>query len=162
MILGLVASAGGGVEQWFRTGLVEPAIQRGWQPAITFTPTVARWFEPELAALQALTDLPVRWLPRLPSEPKPYPMPDAFIFAPATANSIAKLALGIADNQALTALGEALGTVPMVIRPQANDAQRGHPAWAGHVETLRRAGAVIAEPESPERLIDYLEAAVAR
>ncbi|WP_285753409.1 flavoprotein [Lentzea sp. NBRC 105346] len=160
MILGLVASAGGGVERWFRTGLAEPAARRGWQLAITFTPTVARWFEAagELEPLQALTDLPIRWTPRLPSEPKPYPVPDAFIFAPATANSLAKLALGIADNQALTALGEGLGTGnPFVVRPQANDAQRRHPAWAGHIETLTKAGAVVAEPDSPERLIDLVD-----
>lgn len=162
-LLGLVASAGGGVESWFRTKLAEPAANRGWQLAITFTPTVAGWFEAagELEPLRELTDLPIRWHPRMPGEPKPYPVPDAFIFAPATANSTAKLALGIADNQALTALGEGLSTGRMVIRPQLNDAQRSHPAWEGHLNTLRKAGAIIATPEDPEKLLDYLDDPVA-
>ena len=63
---------------------------------------------------------------------------------PATANSLAKLALGIADNQALSNLGEALGArLPLVVRPQAGPAQRAHPAFAGHLATLAAAGARI-------------------
>jgi phosphopantothenoylcysteine synthetase/decarboxylase len=91
-------------------------------------------------------------------------MPDAFLFVPATANSLAKFALGIADNQALTALGEAIGApeVPIVVRPQADDNQRRHPAWAGHLETLRAAGVRIADgpTEEPwEPLLDLVELA---
>ncbi|RKT56387.1 flavoprotein [Saccharothrix australiensis] len=155
-VLGLVASAGGGVERWFRTGLAEPLARRGWRLAITLTPTAARWLEPELPALAAVTDLPVRWRSRLPSEPKPHPVPDAFVFAPATLNSLAKLALGIGDNQALTALGEALGRrAPMVVLVQVGAEQSRHPAFAGHLAVLRDAGvrlveggpgAVMAEP----------------
>ncbi len=140
-VLGLVASAGGGVERWFRPGLAEPLAGQGWRLAITLTPAVARWLEPEVAALEALTDLPVRWNPRLPSEPKPHPVPDAFVFAPATLNSIAKLALGIGDNQALTVLSEALGRrAPMVVLAQVGAEQSRHPAYPGHLAVLRAAG----------------------
>ncbi|MBO0841017.1 MAG: flavoprotein, partial [Sciscionella sp.] len=161
MILGLIASACGGVERRLRPELVEPAIRRGWTPAITLTPTAARWFEAsgELDALRAPTELPVRWQSRLPAEPKPYPMPDAFLFAPASANSIAKLALGIADNQALTAISaEPLAPtltsrsavvgaqgIPAIVLPQVGDAQAGHPAFAGHLATLRAAGVHIVD-----------------
>ncbi|RLK53564.1 flavoprotein [Actinokineospora cianjurensis] len=151
MILGLVAAAGGGLEQRLRRELAEPAAARGWDLAITFTPTAGRWMAEagETARLQALTPLPVRTHPRLPSEPKPYRVPDAFLFVPATANSLAKLALGIQDNQALTALAEAVGTpgLPVVIRPQANPAQRAHPMYTPHLDTLRAAGCVIVEDE---------------
>jgi hypothetical protein len=162
--LGLVASACGGMEHRLRQELAEPALLRGWRLAITVTPTAARWLQAagELAQLQELTDLPVRSEPRLPSEPKPYPMPDAFLFAPATAGSIAKLALGIADNQALTALCEAVGApdVPVVVRPQADQNQRRHPAFAGHLTTLRHAGVLLADApstESWEPLLTLLE-----
>jgi hypothetical protein len=116
----------------------------------------------ELDRLAALTPLPVRSVARLPGEPKPYPMPDAFLFVPATANSVAKLALGIADNQALTALGEAVGAVgvPVVVRPQADANQRRHPAWAAHLAVLRGAGVLIDDgpSDSPwEPLLDLLE-----
>ena len=161
--LGLVASGGGGMDARLRVEVAEPAVRRGWRLAITLTPTAARWLSAsgELDPLRALTVLPVRSESRLPSEPKPYPMPDAFLFVPATANSLAKLALGIADNQALTALGEAIGApgVPIVVRPQADENQRRHPAFSAHVMTLRAAGVWIADgpaDEPWEPLLDLL------
>ncbi len=164
-VLGLVSAAGGGLDHRLRVELAAPAARRGWRLAITFTPTAGRWADAagETPRLQSLTDLPVRCTGRLPSEPKPYPVPDAFLFVPATANSLAKLALGIADNQALTALGEALGTpgVALLVRPQANAAQRSHPRWAAHLETLRAAGAHIADGPADEPwgpLLDLLDA----
>ncbi|MGI5501034.1 flavoprotein [Lentzea sp. CA-135723] len=160
-LLGLVASGCGGVEKWFRTDLAEPAVQRGWQLAITFTPAVAPWFEAagELDQLQALTDLPIRWEPRMPSEPKPYRTPDAFIFAPASANSVAKLALGIGDNQALTALNEAIGVegCKVVVQPHANADKRRHPMWETHVTTLTGAGVVVVSDVPPRSLLDLLD-----
>ncbi|MDT7787690.1 MAG: hypothetical protein QOF58_6109 [Pseudonocardiales bacterium] len=160
-LLGLVASGCGGVESWFRTGLAEPAGQRGWRLAITLTPAVVPWFEEagELEKLQELTDLPIRWEPRLPSRPKPYPKPDAFIFAPASANSVAKLALGIGDNQALTALNEAIGveSCKVVVMPQASADKRRHPMWDTHLKTLTGAGVVVVTDEAPGRLLDLLD-----
>jgi phosphopantothenoylcysteine synthetase/decarboxylase len=133
------------VEHWLVDDLARPLAGRGWRLAVTLTPTAARWLEPRSAALAATTDLPVRWTSRLPTEPKPHPVPDAFVFAPATANSVAKLALGIADNQALTVLCEALGRrTPMVVLPQVSEDQAAHPAWRGHLAVLRSAGVVLA------------------
>lgn len=161
--LGLVAAAGYGVDQRLRVEIAEPAAKAGWRLAITLTPTAARWMDAvgETQRLQALTELPLRSTGRLPAHPKPYPTPDAFLFVPATANSLAKLALGIADNQALTALGEALGTpgVGLVIRPQADPNQRAHPRWQSHLDTLLSAGAhisdaAVADPWLP--LLDLL------
>ena len=164
--LGLVASAGGGVEARLRVELAEPAVRRGWRLAVVLTPTAARWLAVtgELARLRGLTELPVRSTGRLPGEPKPYPMPDAFLFVPATANSLAKLAVGIADNQALTSLGEAMGApgVPIVVHPQAEPNQRRHPAFAGHLAALRAAGVRVADgpAEAPwEPLLDLVEPA---
>lgn len=72
---------------------------------------------------------------------------DCFVAAPATANTVAKLALGIADNQALTHLTEALGTpgVPVIVFPHINAAHARHPAWPAHVANLRRAGVHLIE-----------------
>jgi flavoprotein len=160
-VLGLITSGAGGVERWFRTGLAAPAVERGWRLAVTLTPTAARWLDEagELEPLAALTDLPVRWTSRLPGEPKPHPPPDCFVFAPATANSVVKLALGISDNQALTVLCEALGLpdVPVLVQPQSNEAQRRHPAWAGHLETLRSAGVLIVPEGGPEPVLAGLD-----
>ncbi|NUT95880.1 MAG: flavoprotein [Saccharothrix sp.] len=155
-VLGLVASAAGGVETWLRSGLAEPLAAAGWRLAITLTPTVARWLEPQLDDLRALTDLPVRWTSRLPTEPKPHPVPDAFVFAPATLNSLAKLALGIGDNQALTVLGEALGRrAPMVVLTQVGPDQSHHPAYSGHLAVLRGAGVRLVSG-GPEEVLKEL------
>ncbi|WP_432535769.1 flavoprotein [Kineococcus arenarius] len=42
-------------------------------------------------------------------DPDPDPDPDCWVVAPATAGTVAKLALGIADNQAVTPVCEAIG-----------------------------------------------------
>ncbi|WP_326744286.1 flavoprotein [Streptomyces sp. NBC_00121] len=137
-----MGTAADGVET-LRTGLVEPAIALGWQVAVTLTPNAGRWLRAngELERLETLTGLPVRDTPRLPTEPRPHPVANCYVVAPASANYVAKLAIGIADNQALTQVGEALGTirVPVVVFPRVNAAHARHPAWQGHIEALRAA-----------------------
>jgi hypothetical protein len=143
-LLGLVASSCGGLDTRFAAELAAPAVERGWRLAVTLTPTAARWLDHTgaLAGLEALTDLDVRSVSRLPGQPRPHPDPEVFLFAPASANSVAKLALGIADNQALTLLGDVLGApeATIVVGYQVQDARLGHPAWKGHLDTLASAG----------------------
>jgi hypothetical protein len=126
--IGIVAASAGGVET-LRTGLVQPLIDDGHQVAITLTPTAASWLDHpgERDRLEDLTGLPVRSTPRLPDEPKPHPKSDVLMGAPLTANSVAKLALGIADNQALIVLCECVATVPMIIFPRINAAHARQP-----------------------------------
>lgn len=141
--LHVVASGAGGVED-LRTRLVVPAQARGWQVAVTLTPTAARWLEAtgELRELEQVTGFPVRSKQRLPSEVSPHPTPDCIAVVPASSNTVAKLALGIADNQALTSTCEAigLGTVPVIVFPRINAAHARQPSWSSHIDGLRRAG----------------------
>ncbi|HEY3465356.1 MAG TPA: flavoprotein [Amycolatopsis sp.] len=145
--LGLVAGSCGGLDTRFAAELVKPATERGWRPAITLTPTAHRWLESTggLADVAAATDLPVRSVSRLPGEPRPHPDPSVFLFAPASANSVAKLALGIADNQALTVLGDVLGApgITIVVAYQIQDTRVHHPAWQRHLDTLAGAGVTL-------------------
>lgn len=146
-VIGVVGSGTGGVEQ-LREGLVVPLVERGHQVAITLTPTAGGWMAPtEREDLERITGLPVRSQPRRPGEARPHPPIDVFVAAPASANTVAKVALGIGDNQALTVLTEALGSTPMIVFPRVNAAHARHPAWAGHLETLRSAGVVLVEWE---------------
>ncbi|MFJ7305516.1 flavoprotein [Streptomyces sp. NPDC099088] len=142
-VLGVVGSAAGGVES-LRTGLVEPAMERGWQVAVTLTPTAGIWLRMsgETERLEKLTRLPVRDKARLPDEARPHPAVGCYVLAPASANMVAKLASGLMDNQALTQVGEAIGTVglPVVVFPRVNAAHVRHPAWQRHIEALREAG----------------------
>ena len=80
---------------------------------------------------------------RLPHEARPHPTADAVVAAPATANSVAKIALGVADNQALTVVNESLGVMPAVIFPRANAAHARHPTWPRHLQVLRDAGVTL-------------------
>jgi hypothetical protein len=145
--LGLIAGSCGGLDVRFAAELVKPAAERGWRPAITLTPTAMRWLESTgaLAEVAAATDLPVRSVSRLPGEPRPHPDPKVFLFAPASANSVAKLALGIADNQALTVLGDVLGApgITIVVAYQIQDTRVHHPAWQRHLATLAGAGVTL-------------------
>lgn len=150
-VLGVVGSGAGGVEA-LRTGLVEPAVRRGWQVAVTLTPTAGHWLRMngELARLEEATGLPVRDEPRLPGEARPHPPVDCYVVAPASANTVAKLAAGLMDNQALTQVGEAIGTIglPVVVFPRVNAAHARHPAWERHIGDLRKAGVhVVQGPE---------------
>lgn len=73
---------------------------------------------------------------------------DVFVIAPATANVIAKLACGRADDLLTTV---ALATeAPLVVAPAMNVHMWRAEATRANVETLRARGAVIVEPESGE------------
>ncbi|WP_026874752.1 flavoprotein [Jiangella gansuensis] len=142
-VLGLVACAAGGLED-LRTQLIEPMQADGWTVAVTVTPTAATWLRAsgEFDKIQKTTGLPVRDHARLPSETSPHPKVDCYAVVPATANTVAKLALGVADNHALTALCEAIGyrQPPIVVFPRINAAHAAHPAWQGQVDVLSSAG----------------------
>lgn len=140
--LGLVCCSAGGVEQ-VRERLIEPLLQKGWQVAVTLTPTASRWLKAigEVEKIEGVTGLPVRDEPRLPSEDSPHPPVDCYAVAPATANTVAKIALGIADNQALTQVCEAIGasSPPVIVFPRINAAHAAQPAWNDHITRLRAA-----------------------
>ncbi|MEU4260850.1 flavoprotein [Streptomyces argenteolus] len=141
-VLGVMGTAADGVEQP-GTGLVKPAITHGRQVAVTLTPNAGRWLnaDGERNRLEALTGLPVRNTPRLPAEPRPHPVADRYVVAPASGNCITELATAVADNQALTQVSEGMGTVgiPVVLFPRINAAHVRHPAWEHHIKALEPA-----------------------
>ncbi|MFC7596411.1 flavoprotein [Terrabacter sp. GCM10028922] len=139
--IALVAGAAGGVEA-IGPELVKPLVERGHVVGVTLTPSAATWLEASglIEELERLTGLPVRSAPRLPSEASPHPKPDVYVGAPLSASSVAKLALGIADNQALTSLCENVATTPMVVFPRVNAAHSRQPAWSAHIAALRSVG----------------------
>ena len=69
---------------------------------------------------------------------------EVFAIVPATAQTIAKIALGLADDL-LTNV--ALATrAPLVVAPAMNTAMLEHPATRAHLATLRARGVTIVEP----------------
>src|SRR3954471_18447460 len=69
---------------------------------------------------------------------------DAFVIAPASANTIAKLATGLADN--LLASAALAATCPLVVAPAMNHAMYENPATQANLETLEARGVVIVAP----------------
>ncbi|MGW8377480.1 flavoprotein [Streptomyces sp. ODS28] len=164
-VLGVVGTGAGGLEE-LRTGLVVPALDRGWRVAVTLTPTAYEWLRAvgELELLEELTGLPVRSTPRLPGEARPHPPVDCCVVAPASANTVAKLALSVSDNQALTQVHEAIGTldVGVVLFPRINAAHARHPAWKQHVAALESAGVHVVQGNDVWPLYESREGAGGR
>jgi hypothetical protein len=142
-VLGVVASGAGGVENLL-SGLVLPAMDAGWTVVVTLTPTAGRWLAEtgSVTEIEKATSYPVRVESRLPHEVSAHPQVDCYVVAPASANTVAKLALGVSDNQALTQVNEAIGTLglPVVVFPRVNAAHARHPSWSGYLAALRQAG----------------------
>ena len=71
---------------------------------------------------------------------------DVFIVAPATANVIAKMAAGIADDMLTTTLLAA--RCPKLVAPAMNTGMYDNPITQRNLETLRRFGVTVLEPDS--------------
>ena len=78
---------------------------------------------------------------------------DLLLVAPATANTVSKMAMGIDDGPVTTCATVAFGTgTPVVVAPAMHDAMLGHPVVAQHAETLRsRLGVTWVEPLREEK-----------
>ncbi|HRZ98234.1 MAG TPA: bifunctional phosphopantothenoylcysteine decarboxylase/phosphopantothenate--cysteine ligase CoaBC, partial [Paludibacter sp.] len=95
---------------------------------------------------------------------------DVYIIAPATANTIAKMAGGIADNLLLTTYLSA--KCPVIVAPAMDLDMFAHPTMHRNLEILKSNGNLIIEPstgelasglegkgrmEEPESIVMYLE-----
>jgi len=95
---------------------------------------------------------------------------DAYLIAPATANTIGKMAAGIADNLLLTTYLSA--KCPVFIAPAMDLDMFAHPAMQRNLESLKSIGNIIIEPsfgelasglegkgrmEEPENIVLYLD-----
>ncbi|MCC6905382.1 MAG: bifunctional phosphopantothenoylcysteine decarboxylase/phosphopantothenate--cysteine ligase CoaBC [Anaerolineae bacterium] len=100
---------------------------------------------------------------------------DLLAIAPITANTIAKIALGLADDLlSVTALA---ASCPVLIAPAMDAGMYENPATQGHIETLRGRGMTIAGPTvgrmasgleglgrmiEPEEIVGYCRVALGR
>ena len=84
---------------------------------------------------------------------------EVYVIAPASANTIAKLATGLADN--LLSSCALAAECPLVIAPAMNNRMYEHAATQANLRTLRERGATIVEPDSG-RLASHGEHGVGR
>jgi phosphopantothenoylcysteine decarboxylase/phosphopantothenate--cysteine ligase len=71
---------------------------------------------------------------------------ELLLIAPASANTIARLALGLADDLLSTIALQV--RCPLMLAPAMNQAMWRHPAVQGNLQTLRARGAIVIEPGS--------------
>ena len=140
--LARLATKAGHAVRVVQTPAGERFVGRATFEGITGAPVLVDEFEPD----------PARGA--FPGEPAPDHDPishlelvrrcDVFAIAPASANTIAKLATGLADNL-LTSAALAC-EAPIVIAPAMNDRMYEHPATQANLELLRSRGARIVPP----------------
>ncbi len=73
---------------------------------------------------------------------------DCLLVAPATANTLAKMAHGVADNLLLTTYLSA--RAPVAVAPAMDLDMYAHPATQQNLDTLRRRGVHVVEPNDGE------------
>jgi phosphopantothenoylcysteine synthetase/decarboxylase len=114
-------------------------VAAGWRVQVAATPSAASWTDEALLAEAA--GLSVRSEHRPVDEAKSRERPAAVVVAPITFNTVGKLACGIADTYAHSALCEALGDgLPILAVPMVNSRLWNHPAWALNTDRLTGAG----------------------
>jgi phosphopantothenoylcysteine synthetase/decarboxylase len=138
----LYVISGGGPPANRLAGFVRFAQGQGWDVCVIATPDGAKFLD--ASDLAALTGHPVRVHFKDPDEPDVLPPPDAMVLAPATFNTINKLAHGISDTLALGLVNEAIGLgLPIVAVPWPNAALARHPVFQRSVAVLREWGVTV-------------------
>jgi phosphopantothenoylcysteine decarboxylase/phosphopantothenate--cysteine ligase len=158
----ILLGVSGGIAAYKALELVRLAAGAGHAVRVVQTPASRRFVG--AASFEALTGAPVlvsefeRDPARgaFPGQPLPAHEPlshlelvagaEAYVIAPASANTIAKLAAGIADN--LLSSCALAADCPLVIAPAMNNRMYEHPATQANIRTLRERGAQIVEPDS--------------
>jgi phosphopantothenoylcysteine decarboxylase/phosphopantothenate--cysteine ligase len=76
---------------------------------------------------------------------------DLVLIAPATSNTIAKIAMGIDDTVVTTFAQNALGAkIPILIAPAMHETMYANPIVAGHLKTLEKHGVEFVTPKFEE------------
>jgi len=119
----------------------------GWHVCVIATPSATKFMD--LEGLAAMTGHQVRYDYKKPEEPDVLPLPDAYVIAPATFNTINKMAAGASDTLALGMLNEAIGLpLPIIAVPTPNVALARHPAFRASVAALRAWGVhLLSDPD---------------
>lgn len=156
----ILLGVSGGIAAYKALELVRLATGAGHSVRVIQTPTSRRFVgEASFAALSGapvlideFTHDPMRGA--FPDQPPREHQPighlellsnaDVYIVAPASANTIAKLAAGMADNLLCTSALAA--GCPLLIAPAMNSLMYEHAATQANLQTLRSRGAVIVEP----------------
>jgi len=146
----VVLGISGGIAAYKAASLASRLQQAGFDVRVLMTASAAKLVSPQVfssltgnevvSGLFAHPERPEIWHVKLAEEA------GIIVIAPATANIIAKIAHGIADD-ALTATVLA-ATVPVLVAPAMHTAMYENAATQANLETLRQRGYILLEPET--------------
>ncbi len=146
----IVLGVSGGIAAYKSAALCSLLVKSGYDVRVLMTKNATNFIQP--LTFQALSKHPVvvdTFDEPNPSEIAHIAIADSaslFLVAPATANIIAKLAHGIADDMVTTT---ALAVqCPTVVAPAMNVHMYGHPAVQANLDVLRGRGVVVMDPGS--------------
>lgn len=154
IILGIT----GGIAAYKGAALCSKLVQAGADVHVIMTESAAKFITP--LTLQTLSRNPVHmdtFDERNPSVVTHIHLADhadLVVIAPATANAIAKLANGHADDMLSTTLLAA--TCPIIIAPAMNVHMYEHPAVVENMERLAKRGAMFVEPGTGQLACGYV------
>jgi len=156
----LLLGVSGGIAAYKALELVRLATKAGHRVRVIQTPTSERFVG--VASFEGITGAPVLTSEfardplrgAFPGDPLPeheaishlqlVANADVFLVAPASANTLAKLATGLADNLLTSAALAA--RCPLIVAPAMNDAMWEHPATQANLARLRERGVRVVEP----------------
>ncbi|WP_173254200.1 phosphopantothenoylcysteine decarboxylase [Streptococcus sp. 5346] len=141
----------GSIASYKSADLVSSLKKQGHQVTVLMTQAATEFIQP--LTLQVLSQNPVH----LDIMKEPYPdqvnhielgkETDLFIVAPATANTIAKLAHGFADNMVTSTALALPSHIPKLIAPAMNTKMYDHPATQANLKTLETYGYQLIAPK---------------
>jgi phosphopantothenoylcysteine decarboxylase/phosphopantothenate--cysteine ligase len=142
----------GGVACFKAAALASMMVRAGLGVSVAMTEAATQFVAP--LSFQAVTGRAVHtsmWASPDRYDPHHISLTDAadlVVVAPATANSLAKTACGLADDLVSTLLCASLGARPILVAPAMNTRMWLNPAVQRNVETLRSLAVQLVGPES--------------
>jgi phosphopantothenoylcysteine decarboxylase / phosphopantothenate---cysteine ligase len=169
----------GSIAAYKGVALASMLHQAGAIVDVAMTLDAQRFVQP--LSFQAITHRPVfadLWAPGMETDIAHVTLgreSELIVVAPSTANMLAKLAHGLADDPvSVTVLA---ARCPVVVAPAMDAGMFTHPATAANVDVLRQRGVVVVDPEeghlasgltglgrlaTPEAIVDSIRAALGR
>ncbi len=139
----------GSIAAYKAVALASALHQMGAVVDVAMTPSAQRFVQP--LSFQAITHRPVfadLWAPGIETDIAHVTLgreSDLILVAPATANTLAKLAYGLADDPvSVTVLA---ARCPVLVAPAMDAGMYTHPATQASVDLLRQRGVTVIDPE---------------
>lgn len=153
----IVLGVTGSIAAYKAAELVRLMVKRGWTVSVVMTPSAAEFVTPltfqtlsQNAVGTGLFDEKDGWHPEHIAYAD---RADVLVIAPCTANVMAKLAHGLADDLlSCTALAT---RAPVIVAPAMNVNMWEHPATRANAELLRARGVAFAGPAQGELACGY-------